>query len=352
MREVLPAMENWFQQQQSIVLATVVQTWGSAPRREGAKMALVSSGDLAGSVSGGCVEGAVFEEGVEALAEGRSRLLSFGVADETAWEVGLACGGSIRVFVEPVRMEWYQPVRDILQNNQAGVCATVVSGSEALVGRKLILSEGHTVLYTDLPADLAPSVASTAGAALLESKGAIVTLHTSQGALELFCDLLLPVEQLIMVGAVHIAITLSAMAGLIGFRTVVIDPRRAFGSEARFPHVDELITAWPLKAFEKLEINRSTAVVMLTHDPKIDEPALIHVLPTPAYYVGVLGSRRHHAERSERLLQAGVQPEALARIHAPIGLSIGAQTPEEIAVAILAEIVAARHKVAAVGSSN
>jgi xanthine dehydrogenase accessory factor len=308
-------------------------------------MALVSEGDIAGSVSGGCVEGAVFEAGVESLSANRPRLLSFGVADETAWDVGLACGGLIRVFVEPLDKEWYQPVRDILQANQSGVCATIIGGSEALLGRKLILDEQHTVVSSDLPAELIPAVVSKATAALDENKGGTTLVESSYGSLELFCDLLLPAEQLVMVGGVHITIALAAMAGSIGFRSIVIDPRRAFGSEARFPHVDALIQAWPQKAFEQLSVNRSTAVVMLTHDPKIDDPALIHVLQTPAFYIGALGSQRTHAQRCERLLRAGVPPEALARVHAPIGLSIGAQTPEEIAVAILAEIVAARHQV-------
>lgn len=345
MREVLPAIDNWLEQQQSVALATVVQTWGSAPRREGAKMALVSEGDIAGSVSGGCVEGAVFEAGVESLSEGRPRLLSFGVADETAWDVGLACGGRIRVFVETLDKEWYQPVRNILQANQSGLCATVIGGPEDLLGRKLVLDERSAIIGGDLPADLVPTVAPTAEAALNEGKSGTMVVESSHGWLELFYDLLSPAEQLIMVGGVHIAIALAAMAGSIGFRSIVIDPRRAFGSEARFPHVDSLIQAWPQKAFEQLSVNRSTAVVMLTHDPKIDDPALVHVLQTPAFYIGALGSRHTHEKRCERLLQAGVLPEALARIHAPIGLSIGAQTPEEIAVAILAEIVAARHQV-------
>jgi xanthine dehydrogenase accessory factor len=337
MREVIASIDSWLADNEAVALATVVQTWGSAPRREGAKMALTPAGHIAGSVSGGCVEGAVYEAGTETLATGRGQLLSFGVADETAWDVGLACGGKIRVFVEPLDIDHYQKVRQLVQDDRPGARATIISGPVENVGRTLFLAGGEIAGHT-LPENLVNPVYTATKAALARSRPEQIRLES----MEIFIDVLLPAPTLILVGGVHIAIALAQMARTVGFRTIVVDPRRAFGSDARFPDADRLIQAWPDKAFAELQLNQSTAVVMLTHDPKIDDPALKTVLPSPAFYIGALGSTRTHAQRRERLLAAGVPAEQVDRIHAPIGLDIGAQTPEEIAVAVLAEIVAVR----------
>lgn len=338
MREVIDSIDTWLANGEAVALATVVQTWGSAPRREGAKMALTPAGHIAGSVSGGCVEGAVFEAGVEVLSTGRAQLLSFGVADETAWDVGLACGGKIRVFVEPLDSELYQKLRQTIEDDRPGARATVIAGADALVGKTLFL-DGREMNGNTLPDEMVSDVREATGIALAQGRPGHVTLKST----ELFIDVLLPAPTLILVGGVHIAIALAQMARTLGFRTIVIDPRRAFGSDARFPDVDRLIQAWPDKAFTDLDLNQSTAVVMLTHDPKIDDPALKTVLPSSAFYIGALGSTRTHEKRRGRLLAASVPEAQVNRIHAPIGLDIGAQTPEEIAVAVLAEIVAARH---------
>lgn len=342
MREVLADIEQWLAEQQPVALATVVQTWGSAPRREGAKMAFTPAGQLSGSVSGGCVEGAVYEAGLEALENKQPQLLHFGVADETAWEVGLACGGEIRVFVEPLDSQVQALAQETAQAEQAGAAVTVISGPAALLGRKLIVREGEVVYGSILPAVDEQAVALVE-AQIRQGKPGRVTVEAAEEPAELFIDVWMPAPQLVMVGAVHIAIALAQMATTLGYRTIVIDPRRAFGSEERFPHVDRLIQGWPDKALAEVSLNPSTAVVMLTHDPKIDDVALKIVLDKPVFYIGALGSSRTHAKRRERLLAAGIPAEKLERIHAPIGLDIGAQTPEEIAVAVLAEIVAARH---------
>ncbi len=342
MREVLADIEQWLAEQQPVALATVVQTWGSAPRREGAKMAFTPAGQLSGSVSGGCVEWAVYEAGLEALENKQPQLLHFGVADETAWEVGLVCGGEIRVFVEPLDSQVQALAQETAQAEQAGAAVTVISGPAALLGRKLIVREGEVVYGSILPAVDEQAVALVE-AQIRQGKPGRVTVEAAEEPAELFIDVWMPAPQLVMVGAVHIAIALAQMATTLGYRTIVIDPRRAFGSEERFPHVDRLIQGWPDKALAEVSLNPSTAVVMLTHDPKIDDVALKIVLDKPVFYIGALGSSRTHAKRRERLLAAGIPAEKLERIHAPIGLDIGAQTPEEIAVAVLAEIVAARH---------
>lgn len=343
MREVLSDIDRWLAQGKSVALATVVKTWGSAPRREGAKMALTPEGDLSGSVSGGCVEGAVYEEGVQALREGRPRLLHFGVADETAWEVGLACGGTIEVFVEPLDPAHYRRLRDLIAAERGVAVATVVRGPEAALGRRLALSDGER--WGDLAPPLEGAAEAAAREALANGKPRLVELEGAQ----VFVDVVPPPPTLVMVGGVHIAIALAQIAKALGYRTVVVDPRRAFGNPERFPHVDRLIQAWPQEAFAELQLNENTAVATLTHDPKIDDPALQIALASPAFYVGALGSAKTQARRRERLAAAGLPSEALARLRGPIGLDLGGQTPEEIAVAIMAEIVAARHERLPVG---
>ncbi len=333
MNEIIPDIDNWLSQGQTeIALATVLQTWGSAPRKAGAKMAFTSEAHISGSVSGGCIEGAVVETGNEVLATGIPQLLHFGVADETAWEVGLACGGTIDVFVERLDRDAYSLLRDITLQDQAGSCVTVLRGPENLVGNKWIRVRNGRSL-NQLPPTLIDQLTTL--------PQATQRLQLADD-LELFVEQFRPAPTLIIVGGVHIAVALTSMAKTLGFRTVVIDPRRAFGSDDRFPHADQLLTLWPQKAFAELEITPETAVALLTHDPKIDDPALEIVLPSPAFYIGALGSPKTHAKRTERLQKKGVDAAQISRIHAPIGLNLNAQTPEEIALSIMAEIVQAR----------
>ena len=339
MRDILSDLDGWRADQKSIALATVIQTWGSSPRRAGAKMAITPEGGITGSVSGGCVEGAVFEEGVQALKSNRPKLLHFGVADETAWEVGLACGGSIDVFVQPLDAENFGPLRSVLVEEQPAVNVTVVRGPDELLGRELLVREDGSVtgaLDDELNATALNLAKETL--ALGESRRAMLN-----EAVEVFMEAVLPPPTLIAVGGVHITIALMALAKTLGYRTAVIDPRTAFGNEARFPNVDQLIPLWPQEAFQKIPITRSTAIAMLTHDPKLDDPALKIALPSPAFYVGALGSKTTQSKRRQRLLAEGLSEAELNRLHGPIGLEIGAGTPEEIAMSIMAEIVAARN---------
>lgn len=336
MKEVLSDINQWQAENSPVALATVVQTWGSAPRKAGAKMALTPDGRMAGSVSGGCVEGAVFEEAAAALANGRPKLLHFGVADETAWDVGLACGGTIEIFVEALNIDAYTLMHDLVAHDKAGASITVIRGPEGMVGQKLTLArDGRTV--------------GSLGAALdVLAVAAEKKLHAPQRVqltdeVEVFVDVVRPSPTLVMVGGVHIAIALTQYAKVLGFQTIVVDPRRAFGSQARFPHVDRLVQAWPQKAFVDLALTPETAVALLTHDPKIDDPALEIILESPVFYVGALGSHKTHAKRVARLQEKGISPDKIARLHAPIGLDIGAVTPEEIALSVMAEIIKARH---------
>ncbi len=339
MRDILSDLDNWRAENKSIAVATVVQTWGSAPRRAGAKMALTPDGKITGSVSGGCVEGAVFEAGVEVLKSGRPQLLHFGVADETAWEVGLACGGSIDIFVKPLDLEFFNSLRSILLEEQSAVVVTVVRGPQELLGCEMMVKDDGEVTGS-INHELDMQVLKRAKETLVQGESRRVMLDND---VEVFMEVILPPPTLIAVGGVHITIALMSLAKTLGYRTVVIDPRSAFGSEERFPNVDRLIPLWPDEAFQQIPITRSTAIAMLTHDPKLDDPALKIALSSPAFYVGALGSKTTQAKRRQRLLEEGFTDAQMNRLHGPIGLAIGASTPEEIALSIMSEVVAAQN---------
>lgn len=339
MRDILPDLDNWRADNRPIALATVIQTWGSSPRRAGAKMAMTPDGKITGSVSGGCVEGAVYDTGVDVLQSNRPQLLHFGVADETAWEVGLACGGSIDIFVKPLDPEFFKPLRSVLVEEQNAVLVTVVKGTDDLLGQEMLVRDDGDVTGT-ISDELHSQVLKLANETLTQGESRRVQLNDN---VEVFMEVILPPPTLIAVGGVHITIALMALAKTLGYRTVVIDPRTAFGNETRFPNVDQLIQLWPDEAFQQIPLTRSTAVAMLTHDPKLDDPALKITLPSQAFYVGALGSKTTQAKRRQRLLADGLTEAQLNRLHGPIGLEIGAGTPEEIAMSIMAEIVAARN---------
>jgi xanthine dehydrogenase accessory factor len=339
MWDIFSDLERWFAEGKSVALATVIRTWNSSPRGVGAKMAMTPEGNISGSVSGGCVEAAVYQAGVETLKTGRPQLLHFGVADETAWEVGLACGGSIDVFIGSLEESLFQSLSACIQGNKPLVVAMAVRGPDNVLGQSLLVCDGVSV-YNELDEKFKRQSIEVARKCLSEERSQQVQL-TSAGEekIDLFFDVMLPSPTLVIVGGVHIAITLSKIAKVLGYRTILVDPRAAFGNLDRFPHVDELIQEWPKEAFAKIELDRATAVTVLTHDPKIDDPALKITLSSPAFYIGVLGSQNTQAKRRKRLMEAGVSELQLNRLHGPIGLDIGAETPEEIALAVMAEIV-------------
>ncbi len=360
MREIIHEISQWSDDGEPIAVATVVQTWGSAPRAVGAKMALTPSNRIAGSVSGGCVEGAVFEAGLETLEGGHSQLLHFGVADETAFEsVGLACGGTIQVFVEPLTPALREFWQEAFAQDKPAVTATIVRGAKDFVGYKLMLDADGAVRTSaqhERFNEVTPQLLTLAQFALQEGTSRLAELPSPSGRgvggegeavtkneVEVFLDVVLPKPTLIIVGAVHIAIALTTMSKALDYRVVIVDPRSAFGNEVRFPHADQIVKEYPNKAFDQLFITRSTAIVTLTHDAKFDDPALKVALASPAFYVGALGGKKTQAARRERLLQDGITEAQMNRLHAPIGMDIGTRTPEEIALATMAQIVAVRN---------
>lgn len=338
MHNLLPTVERWQQEGKRIALATVVKVYGSAPQPLGAKMIISDRGEMAGSVSGGCVESAVVQEALEVIHNGEARLVPFGISDEVAWNVGLACGGTIEVFVEPwARTDVFRAWENALRARRMVVIVTRLSPPH--MGKKLLFSPDGTTVgdLGDIPPDTLGEYARAAMATHRPER-----LHVTQGEVhaDLFVDVFPPPPKLIVVGAVHIAIPLVTFARELGFRTYVVDARAAFATHDRFPHADELIIGWPEDVLPQIGLDESTYVVVLSHDEKLDNPALKVALSHPVRYVGALGSRKTHARRVAALREMGVSEEALARIHAPIGLNIGARRPEEIAVAIIAEIVA------------
>jgi xanthine dehydrogenase accessory factor len=343
----MPSVNAWRAKGAEVALATVVATWGSSPRKVGAKMAISADGDISGSVSGGCVEGAVVEEALAALQEGRGRLLHFGVADETAWEVGLACGGTIEVFVEPLSPAHFDLTAQAAEADRSVCTVTVIGGPDSAIGQKasLVLDGSESAITPDDSSLAEPLLTSARDALTLDRPiRTSVASPTDPGQqLDVFADVTPALPLLIMIGGVHIAVALGELGRVLGYRTVVIDPRKSFGSEARFPMVDQLLTDWPDVALKSLPLTPSTSVAVLTHDPKIDDRALLVALPSRAGYVGALGSRKTQAKRRTRLSEAGLSETELSRLRGPIGLSIGAQTPEEIALSIMAEVVAVRH---------
>ncbi len=350
-RDILPQMKAWIDQGRQIALATVVRTWGSSPRIPGSKMAVTSTGEMAGSVSAGCVEGAVAEEAQKVLSSGRPTLLHYGVADDTALEVGLACGGEIDIFVEPLApllapSQAGQPAAFdlIVQSIERGTPAvrlTVIRGPEGWAGRTLILRQDGVVLGTAADS-LREALLLEARAALATSVSEPKTVRVAGQEVEVFVEAQLAPPTLAIIGAVHIAIELCQLAKVLGYRVVVIDPRRAFGTRDRFPQADVVSNLWPDKALAQEGLTPASAVAVLSHDPKIDDPALLYSLPSSAFYVGALGSQRTQRLRRERLLANGLNAADLERMRAPIGIDLGGRAPAEIALSIMAEIVAVR----------
>ena len=343
MRDVIEKLDQWRQENEQIAVTTVVETWGSAPRPVGSKMVTTMSGGIAGSVSAGCVEGAVIQEAEQVMNSNLPHLIEFGIADETAWEVGLACGGKIKVFVEPGFSldSIYPEVRNNLLNGNPFVTITYLDGPSNYVNKKLLLGiNGELVGDLKFPNDMVDDLKSTAVEFLADEKSGTITL--ADGSRVFIESHPLPTK-LIIVGAVHLAEPLIAIANTTGFDTLLIDPREAFATEERFPDVGELIQEWPQEALKNLILDSSAYVVVLTHDPKLDDPALQIALTSEARYIGALGSRRTNQKRIERLRNFGISEAQLSRLHAPIGIDLGGRSSSEIAVSIMAEIINVRN---------
>ncbi|MGX1366516.1 xanthine dehydrogenase accessory factor [Streptomyces canus] len=351
MLDIADELHRWVEQGRDFAVATVVAVGGSAPRRPGAALAVDADGTAIGSVSGGCVEGAVYELCQQALKDGESVLERFGYSDEDAFAVGLTCGGVIDILVTPVRAgDRDRPAvaaaLDTAAQGRAAALARIVSGPADLVGRALVVRPDGSHGGFGAHPELDRTVAAEA-AALLDA-GRTGTLEIgAQGSrcgapLTVLVESSVPPPRMIVFGAIDFASALVRIGKFLGHRVTVCDARPVFATEARFPEADEIVVEWPHKYLERTEVDARTVLCVLTHDAKFDVPLLRLALRLPVAYVGAMGSRRTHLERNERLREVGVTELELARLRSPIGLDLGARTPEETALSIAAEIVAAR----------
>jgi len=301
-------------------LATVVQTWGSAPQPVGSQLLIDSDGSFLGSVSGGCVEGAVITEAVDVIESGKPSLMKFGVADETAWELGLACGGKIKVFIESIDEVKAGFLRDILKARRNRLAVATITD----------LASGETRLVPAHESENDPLIDELAKGFRFDKSGVV---GDEDG---IFINVFNPALKLVVIGAVHIAQSLVPIAQMTGYDVTVIDPRGAFASEARFENV-QLCSEWPDEVLDGFDLDARTAFVALTHDPKIDDPALRIALDSQCFYIGALGSKRTHAARLERLKDVA----NLELIDGPTGFDIGARGAPEIAISIMAKMTSA-----------
>jgi xanthine dehydrogenase accessory factor len=311
-RDVLETLERWLAEGQRVATATVVKTERSAPRQPGAVLAVSESGEVAGSVTGGCVEPAVYEEAREVLGGGPPRLVSYGIADEEAFEVGLPCGGTVHIFVDLAERGVVEQIAAAVREERPVALETRVSGPE-IGSKRLSPVNGDTRL-----------------------------VDSDEG--QVFVSSFAPRPNMYVFGAVDHAAAVARVGRFLGYRVTVCDARARFVTKERFPDVDDLVVEWPDRFLSQSPVDERTVICALTHDHKFDVPLLKVALATNAGYIGAMGARKTNAERAERLREEGVTEEELERIHAPIGLSIGSRTPEEVAIAIAAEIVATFRK--------
>lgn len=346
MQEIFNSVRDWLDAGKSAALVTVISRQGSAPREVGAKMAASADMQIVGSVSSGCVEGAAAEEAMKAMRSGESTVVDYGISDDLAWSVGLTCGGQIRVLVQPVGggsgPGLNREILDLIASNKlAGKTYSSVTALGGEMRGEMCLVSGGTVLFSG------QSAAGWLTPQLLEKSRGMEEKRQSGvfriGEDEFFADVYAPPERLLMVGAVHVAIPLAQMAKLLGFQVIVIDPRAVFAAEERFPMVDMLVKDWPTDGLEKVNLSREDYIVLLSHDDKLDLPALAMALDTKPKYIGMLSSRTSRDERYEKMTADGYDPNILKTIHSPVGLDIGGKSAEEIALSIMAEITAVKN---------
>ncbi|WP_369030431.1 XdhC family protein [Streptomyces adonidis] len=352
MLDIAEELHRWVEQGRDFAVATVVGVGGSAPRQPGAALAVDTDGTAIGSVSGGCVEGAVYELCQQALADGESVLERFGYSDADAFAVGLTCGGIIDILVAPVRAS--DPVRKVLESalaaavgGEAAAVARIVSGPAELLGRALLVGpDGSYEGGFGAHPELDRTVAAEARAYL--DAGRTGTLEIGEqgsrcGApIVVLVESSVPPPRMIVFGAIDFASALVRIGKFLGYHVTVCDARPVFATPARFPDADEIVVEWPHRYLERTPVDARTVLCVLTHDAKFDVPLLRLALRLPVAYVGAMGSRRTHLDRNERLREVGVTELELARLRSPIGLDLGARTPEETALSIASEIVANR----------
>ncbi|GAA2558442.1 XdhC family protein [Pseudonocardia hydrocarbonoxydans] len=351
MRDVLGKLDEWWAKGETAALATVVGTYSSAPRQAGASMLIGPDGEAVGSVSGGCVEGAVYELGQEVLAEGRPLFQRYGVSDEDAFTVGLTCGGIIDIFVEKVNSETYAElgrIAEAVRGESPVAVATVIAGPHERLGKRLIVWPDHTEGGTG-STRIDDAIRDDARGLLDAGRNGQVTYgvdgqRRGEG-LTVFVESFAPPPRMIVFGAIDFAAAVARIGNFLGFRVTVCDARPVFATASRFPGANEVVVEWPHRYLqaeaEAGRIDKRTALCVLTHDPKFDVPLLEVALRLPEVaYIGAMGSRRTHEDREQRLREIGITDAELARMSSPIGLDLGARTPEETAVSIAAEMIA------------
>ena len=351
MRDVLGSLRSWYDTGQPFALATVVGTSKSAPRAPGAAMAVEPGGEVAGSVSGGCVEGAVYDLAQDVLGGEPPVLQTYGYSDSDAFAVGLTCGGSVSVFVQAVSAADHPQVGEVLASIEAEqpvALATVISGLGDVGARMAVWPDrvSGSLGVEGLDA------AVTDDARGMLAQGATGQRHYGPAGerrrdeVTVFVEAYAPPPRMLVFGAIDFAAAVARIGSFLGYRVTVCDARAVFATARRFPDADEVVVEWPHRYLARelghQQVDERTVICVLTHDPKFDVPLLEVALRTPAWYVGAMGSRNTHEDRLDRLREAGMTEAELARLRSPIGLDLGARTPEETAVAVAAEIVAGR----------
>ena len=345
MDEIISRLEEWLEAGKAAAVAIVVRKNGSAMRPVGAKMAISADGSMTGSVSGGCVENAVIEEAQACMRSGIPKLLHYGVSDDTAWSVGLMCGGEIDVLIVPIKdasangldRTVIRKIGELQEKRQP--YTLLIKLDEFQLGQTCILENKAGRLDSHAAAMLEPETIPHLEEMIRTETSGILEMKAGR----VYADVGTPAPRLIILGAVHTAIPLVQIARQVGIYTILIDPRTAFSNRERFPQVDELLTDWPLEGFEKVRVSREDFVLLMTHDDKFDLPAAGAALRAGAKYIGMLASRSTRERRFKLLMEEGFTKDQVETIHAPVGLEIGARTPEEIALAVLAEITAFRY---------
>jgi xanthine dehydrogenase accessory factor len=348
-RDLLDSILKWWETGETFGLATVVRTFSSAPREPGASMAVSAAGEVVGSVSGGCVEGAVYEVAREAAQSGQPVLRRYGISDDDAFAVGLTCGGIIDIFVEPVSQVAFSQLGEIAGAVREGIpvaIATVVEGPGRLGARRVIWEDQRASGTLGAGDRLDQAVDDDARGMLAQGLTAVRRYgpdgERRRDELAVFVQSFAPAPRMLVFGAIDFAAAVAKAGKFLGYRVTVCDARPVFATASRFPDADEVVTDWPHRYLSGTMTDERTVICVLTHDPKFDVPLLEVALRRPAAYIGAMGSRRTHSDRLARLREAGLTEPELARLRSPIGLDLGARTPEETAVAIAAELIQLR----------
>jgi xanthine dehydrogenase accessory factor len=349
-RDILGDIAKWWAEDEPFALATVVRTFRSAPRDPGAALAVSAVGEVTGSVSGGCVEGAVYELGRSVCEAGEPALAIYGVSDDDAFAVGLTCGGILDVFVERVDRASFPELGDIaaaVERGEPVAVATVISGPGLIGARRVIWPDPGRASGTLGAGDRLDAAVDDDVRGMLAQGVTGTRRYGEHGErrgddLAVFVNSFAPPPRMIVFGAIDFAAAVARVGKFLGFRVTVCDARGVFATRARFPDADEVVVDWPHRFLSQTTVDARTVICVLTHDPKFDVPVLQVALRTPAGYIGAMGSRRTHEDRLERLREAGLTESELARLRSPIGLDLGARTPEETAVSIAAELIQLR----------